>query len=324
MKGLTTSRRNFAASVLVGLALPFASAATASDDYPNRPIELILPAAPGGTTDLAVRLMAERWRETLGQPVLVVNRPGAGGALGANIVAGSAPDGYTLMGAFDSLIVALPLVQDVTYTIDSFDYLNGFGIGAIYFMVRADSPWNTIEEFLTDAAARPGELTYASYGVGVITHFTAERLFQLADAELEYVTFQSSPEAATAVMGGHVDLAVTAGTGGVGNDDRIRLLAVAGDERRPDFPNVPTLKEQGYDVSLDFISAVLAPAGLPEAVRAKLEQTFSDASEAYAEEFQAGLVAGGLLHVNMTGQQVRDAWSERADWFSEVLPRVQQ
>jgi tripartite-type tricarboxylate transporter receptor subunit TctC len=318
MINIRSSCLGLASAIL--LMLPFG--VQAQDSYPSKPIEVILPAAPGGTTDLALRLMAEKWQEELGQPVLVVNRPGAGGALGADIVANAEPDGYTLMGAFDSIVVALPLVHDVSYDIDSFTYLNGFGKGAIYFMVREDAPWQTLEEFVADAKSRPGELTYASYGKGVITHFTAERLWELADVNLEYITYQSSPESATAMLGGHVDMAVTAGTGGVGKSGQVRILGVAGEERRPDYPEVPTLIEQGYDVSLDYVSAILAPAGLPDDIRARLEEVISNANEEHGEEFQKQLLAGDLIHINMSGDELRQTWAERREWFEQVAPRL--
>lgn len=298
-----------------------AAGASAADTFPSRPIELVLPAAPGGTTDLAVRVMANRWQEFLGQPVVVVNKPGAGGAIGANFVAQAKPDGYTLLGAFDSLLIALPLVnKSITYNLDSFDYISGFGIGAIYLMTRADSPWKTIGDFLEGAKAK--RLSYASYGVGVITHFTAERLFALAGVDLTYIPYKSSPESATAMLGRHVDLAVTAGTGGVGQSPDVRILAVATEQRRPDRPNVPTLKEQGFDVSLDYISSVLAPKGLPPAVKAKLEGAIQKANDKYEAEFAAQLIKGDLIFVKYGGEEVRKRYAERSKWFGEVLPRV--
>ena len=166
-------------------------------DYPTRPIELILPAAAGGTTDTAVRMLADKWRETLGQSIVVVNKPGAGGAIGAAAVAKAAPDGYTLLGAFDSITVALPIVNKVDYGFDSFTYLNGFGVGTVFFAVRADSPLKNIKDFVeaARAAEKAGKpLTYASYGFGVITYFTAERLWQQTGVKLQYVTYRSSPE----------------------------------------------------------------------------------------------------------------------------------
>jgi len=292
--------------------------------FPSRQIELILPAAPGGTTDTAVRLMTGKWQEFLGQPVVVVNVPGAGGVIGANQVAKAKPDGYTLMGAFDSLLVALPVVQKtVEYDLDSFTYLNGFGLGALYVIGRADSPHKTIAEVLDAAKKNPGKMSYASYGIGVITHFTAERLFDIAGAKLLYVPYKSSPESVTALLGGHVDLAVTAGTGGAGRNAAARILAVAGDQRRPDYPQVPTLKEQGYNVSLDFISAVLAPKGLPNDVRARLVDAIQKSNAKYGDLFKEEILKkADLIFVNMPGEEVYRVWKERQGWFRDIAPKM--
>lgn len=309
-------------ATLLSSSICFAQAS----DYPNRPIELILPAAAGGTTDTAVRMLADKWRETLGQSVVVVNKPGAGGAIGASAVAKAAPDGYTLLGAFDSITVALPIVNKVDYNFDSFTYLNGFGIGTVFFAVRADSPWKNIKDFVeaARAAEKAGKpLTYASYGFGVITHFTAERLWQLTGTKLQYVTYRSSPESAVALLGGHVDLAVTAGTGGVATNPDIRIIGVAAKNRRPDLPSLPTLLEQGYDVSLDYISGVLAPAGLPEPVKEKLLKAIANTNEKYGEELKRDMLKADLLYANISGAQMRATWEEREKWFRDVAPRLE-
>jgi len=295
-------------------------------DYPNRPIELILPAAAGGTTDTAVRMLADKWRETLGQPIVVVNKPGAGGAIGASAVAKAAPDGYTLLGAFDSITVALPIVNKVDYGFDSFTYLNGFGVGTVFFAVRADSPWKNIKDFVeaARAAEKTGKpFTYASYGFGVITHFTAERLWQQTGVKLQYVTYRSSPESAVALLGGHVDLAVTAGTGGVATNPDIRIIGVAAKARRPDLASVPTLLEQGYDVSLDYISGVLAPAGLPQPVKDKLLKAIANTNAKYGEELKRDMLKADLLYADISGDQMRATWEEREKWFREVAPRLE-
>lgn len=319
-----TVRRNLACTLSATL-LAFACAGTAyAQPYPSRHIDLILPAAPGGTTDTAVRLMAGKWQEFLGQPVVVVNVPGAGGVIGANQVAKAKPDGYTIMGGFDSLLVALPFVQKtVEYDLDSFTYLNGFGLGAIYFVARADAPFKTMGEAIEAAKKGSGKVSYASYGIGVITHFTAERLWDLTGVKLIYVPYKSSPESVGALLGGHVDLAVTAGTGGAARNPKARMLAVAGERRRPDTPDVPTLKELGYPVSLEFISAVLAPKGLPEDVRAKLVDAIQKANAKYGDLFREELPKkADLLFVNLSGEEIRKTWQERQAWFRETAPKM--
>ncbi len=306
--------------------LGFAPAGEAlADSYPSRPIELILPSTAGGTTDTAVRLLASRWSEFLGQPIVVVNVPGSGGVIGANRAARAKPDGYTLMGGFDSLVVALPFVQKqvVEYDVESFDYLTGFGLGALYFSVRADSPYTSMKELVAAARKPDSKLTYGSYGIGVITHFAAERLWDMTGAKLTYVPYKSSPETVTALLGGHVDVAVTAGLGALANNPRVRVLAIAADARRPDQPNFPTLSEQGYPVSLEYISGVLAPKGLPPEVRARLADAMQKAHQKYGAQFKEDILKkSDLVYVNMPGEEFHKTWRDRQAWFRDVAPKM--
>lgn len=319
-------RASFRLTVGVALAalLGLAPAAQA-DSYPSKPIELILPSTAGGTTDTAVRLLASRWSEFLGQPIVVVNVPGSGGVIGANRAARAKPDGYTLMGGFDSLVVALPFVQKqvVEYDVESFDYLTGFGLGALYFSVLADSPYRSMKDVI-EASRKPGaRLSYGSYGVGVITHFAAERLWDMSGAKLAYIPYKSSPETVTALLGGHVDVAVTAGLGALANNPRVRVLAIAADTRRPDQPGVPTLKEQGYPVSLEYISGVLAPKGLPPDVRARLDDAMRKAHDKYGGQFKEDILKkSDLVYVNMPGDEFYRTWKDRQSWFRDVAPKM--
>jgi tripartite-type tricarboxylate transporter receptor subunit TctC len=294
----------------------------AADEYPDKPIQIVVPGGPGIPVDLAVRKMAEKWQKILGQPVVVINKPGAGGAIGAEFVKSAKPDGYTLFAAFDSIMVALPVVKKVNYDFDSFTYLNGFGIGTIYFVVRSDAPWKSMQDLIADAKNRPDKITYGSYGYGVITQFVAERLWSNASTKLLYVPFKSSPEAATALAGGHIDVAVLSGTAGLIGNDKVRIIGVASEQRRPWLPAVPTLEEQGYPVSLDFIGAILAPAGLPPSVTEKLLAAFSTANAGFGDEFRQSFGNIDLVYVDMTGADVLKIWKERIKWFREIAPTL--
>src|SRR5690606_33992532 len=123
-----------------------------ADSYPSKPIQIVVPTGAGSIADVSVRIVAAKWSEFLGQPMVVMNRPGSGGVIATNYVTKSAPDGYTLFAAYDSITVALPFVQKtVDYNIDSFTYLSGFGTSSIYFMVRADSPYTSMKDFIEAA-----------------------------------------------------------------------------------------------------------------------------------------------------------------------------
>lgn len=320
---MSTARLSFATALatLAAFAIPAAHA----DNYPSKPIELILPSTAGGTTDTAVRMLANRWSEFLGQPIVVVNVPGSGGVIGANRAARAKPDGYTLLGGFDSLVVALPFVQKqvVEYDVDSFDYLAGFGLGALYFSVMADSPYKSLKDLIAGSKEPGKNLSYGSYGVGVITHFAAERLWDMSGAKMTYIPYKSSPETVTALLGGHVNVAVTAGLGALNGNPRARVLGIAAENRRADHPDIPTLKEQGYPVSLEYISGLLAPKGLPPEVRAKLTDAIQKAHEKYGAQFKEEMLKrSDLVYVNMPGDEFHRTWKERQSWFREVAPKM--
>lgn len=295
-----------------------------ADTYPSKPIQLIVPTGAGGIADVAVRILAPRWSEFLGQPIVIQNRSGSGGVIGTNQTAKAEPDGYTLFAGYDSIIVALPFVQKtVDYGIDSFDYLNGFGVSSIYFFARSDSPYTSIKDFIDAAKRQPGKLAVSSYGVGVIAHFAAQRLWDLTSTDVLYVPYKSSPEAASALLAKDVDVAVTAGGGALRNNPNARVLGIAAEQRRDDFPNARTLKEQGYPVSLDFYIALMAPKGLPPDVKAKLTDAIQKANAKYGDQFKVQLQrAGDLSYTNISGDEVYRIWKDRQAWFRETAPRM--
>lgn len=310
-------------TLVLALALvTYSKLGLADPSFPNRPIELIVPSAPGAPSDVAVRGIASRWSETLGQPVVVLKRPGAGGAIAARQVVNAKADGYTLLTGYDSVLVALPIVSKPGYDLDSFSYIGTYATGPIYLMVQSNSPWTDIKGLIAAAKSANPPLTYASYGVGVITHFTAERLWELAGVKLTYVPYKSSPETAQALLGGVVNLAFTAGTGGVGANPRIRILAVAGDKRREQYPNVPTLKEMGYDVSLDYIAGIMGPKGLPDSVEMKLRSTLLKVMKDHEVEITQGVTRAEMSFLPLDGPETRKRLMERAAWFSQVAPRM--
>lgn len=305
-------------------AATFSAHTVAADDadFPTKPIELLVPSAPGAPSDVAVRAIARRWGEILGKPIIIINKPGAGGAIAARQVATANPDGYTLLTGYDSVIVALPVTTKPGYDVDSFTYIGGYAAGPIYLMVDANSPWKDIKGFIESAKVATPPLAYASYGVGVITHFTAERLWELAGVKLNYIPFKSSPETAQALLGGVVPLVLTAGTGGMGSNPKVRMIAVAGDERRAQYPNVPTLKEAGFNVSLDYLAGIMGPKGLSAVVERKLASTFARAMKEYEEEIRQNISRAEMSYLLLDGKGLHQKFKDRATWFTQMAPRM--
>jgi tripartite-type tricarboxylate transporter receptor subunit TctC len=320
---LRTGGLFFALTALPMLLVMTGPSAVWAQAYPARPVEIVVPFPPGGTSDQSVRFLADKWSEFLGQPVVVINKPGAGSALGAKLVAGAKPDGYTLFAGTDTPLITVRMTQkDAGYDLDSFTYLFGYGTGGLYFVVKNDARWKTIADFIAEAKRRPGELTYASYGVGVLTHFAAELLWQKSGVKLTYLPYKSSPEAISAMLGGHVDMAVTASTGGIAKGGAARILATAADERRAHAPDVPTLKEQGYPVVLDFISVIVGPRGMANEAVVKLVDAHRKAYAKYKKEIDDGLLKIELVPVAMEGSRAASSLREREKVFRELAPKM--
>jgi tripartite-type tricarboxylate transporter receptor subunit TctC len=299
----------------------FSPGVFADEKFPQRPIEIVVPIGPGGATDVATRMLAERWRECLGQPIVIANKPGAAGAVGTRQVAEAKPDGYVLLAGVDSALVAQPVLRkDSGFDVDSFSYLMGYGLGAVLFVVNEKSEWKTLEDFIASAKRNPGKLTYSSFGTGGIPHFTAEHLWETAGVKLVHVPYSSSPEAARALVGGHVDMAVTAGSTGV--KGVARILGVAGETRWPNLPDVPTLIEQGYPVKGGFLSSLAAPSAVPEAVKEKLVQTLRQCMQQYAEQLRAPFLNVDQILVQMDGAEVSKLYKERQVWFRNIATKL--
>jgi len=310
---------------VLSIILSGGSPAWGQVDFPHKPIEVIVPYAPGGGVDLGVRFFSDKWAEFLGQPVVIINKPGAGGYLGGKFVALAKPDGYTLLGTSESNLMLTPLLRkEPDYTIDSFRILFFFSKTYLYFNVRADSRWKTLHEFLAEAKSNPGKLKFSTYGVGSSPHFAVEMLSKVAGAKLTLIPFKSSPESMTALIGGNVDMCVVFGVPGVTGTGLVRQLAVGDYERAPDFPQVPTLKELGYDVGYNtsIYLGLSAPVKTPEKVISKLLEVHERVRQKYAKEISEKLskLDQHPTHIDgMTGMQIH---KEKEKIFKELIPQI--
>ena len=241
--------------------------------YPSKPIHFILPYIPGGIIDTAGRHLALRLSESLGQSVVPENRPGAGGMVGADVVARSAPDGYTMLLTDPGLVSNPTLQSDVPY--DLFNGLQAVSIvGASPAVIVASLklPVTTFPELIAYAKANPGKLNFASAGIGTAPHLAGEMIKLRAGIDMTHVPYRGIGAAYPDVMSGKVQLAFSSIAGAVSftSDNRVRPLATTGPARSPVYPDVPTVAESlpGFDV--DLWIGIYAPAGLPPPVLAKL------------------------------------------------------
>jgi len=254
------------------------SAAVRADDYPNKPITMIVPFPPGGVADITARPVAEAMGRILKQPVVVENRAGAGGGVGMQYVSRAKPDGYTVLMALSSISI-IPVAdrvlgRDPMYQLNQLVPIARFTADPTVLAVRADSPYRTVKDLVEAARKSPGSIPYGSSGNYGTMHVPMEMLDNAAGVKMLHVPFTGAGPAIVALLGGQVD-AISTGPSTVSGHvkgGKIRVLATWGDSRHPAFPDVPTLKELGYDAQFSQWTGLFVPAGTPEAAIARLRE----------------------------------------------------
>lgn len=267
------NRRSLVTLVLT-FALPIATLAQ-SDNWPNRPIKLMVTSAAGGQTDQVARILAQQLQAALGQPVVVEAQGGANGMLATGTVAKAAPDGYTLLMTHGALVQNEVLRPQKPYALVELAPLAMVATLPIGFAINTSSGASSLADWVRLAKAEPKKYSYASYGQGSSGHVMGEILKQAAGLEIPHIAYRGGAPAAADLLAGHVsasfgalsDLAPHVASG------KVKIVALTGSARNPRFPNVPTFAEQGFPtVNLGAFTGVLAPAGLPKPVAVRLTQ----------------------------------------------------
>ncbi len=265
-----------------GLALPFAPfSAARAQAFPSRPLTLVCPWPAGGSTDRHLRVLAEAVGKVLGQTVVVENRPGGGGTLGpSSVAASSRPDGYTLT-QFPMGMLRLPHMQKVAFNpLTDFSFILGVTGYTFGFVVRSDSPWKTLNDFIEAARKAPGQIPYGSTGTGTTPHLLIEELAQAAKVQLNHIPYKGNADQMQALLGGHVQAASDAtGWDKFVDAGQMRLLVTFGDQRTPRWPNVPTAKELGLGVVANSPYGIVGPKGMDPAVVKTLHDAFKKAMD---------------------------------------------
>lgn len=265
-------------AVLAGaLAVPAVARAQAPA-FPTRPISLIVPFPPGGTTDIAMRALAEAASKHLGQPVIIENKPGAANTLGAAQVARARPDGYTLT-QLPASAIRVQIIQRLQYDILR-DFTPVIGVVGYPFIVVAKAGRfpNGWRGFIEEARANPGKLTYGSTGANGTPHVFMAELMRREGLDLTHVPFRGDADGSQAMLGGHIDLmAGSTSMAGLVEGGRAVVLNVWTPERLRRFPDAPTLKELGYDMTVTTPFGIVGPAGMPPEVTQRLHDAFAAA-----------------------------------------------
>jgi tripartite-type tricarboxylate transporter receptor subunit TctC len=269
-------------------ALGFLAHPSAAQDYPNRPIKVIVPTPPGGPVDVAARVVTNYLAGALKQSVIVDNRPGAGNTIGSKEAARAEPDGYTLLySAVSGLILAPMLQKDAGYDpVTSFTPIAAVGSGSLILVVHPSVPAKSVAELVAYAKANPGKINFSSGGIGVLPHLTGEMFKAAAQINIVHVPYRGGAPSIQDVVAGNVQMTFE-GTGVLAQlirDGKLRALATPSSKRIPEFLELPTMIESGYPnvVSMSW-TGLLAPAGTPDAIVNKLNA-----------QINAGLKSGEL------------------------------
>ena len=274
--------RSFLASACVLTAALFSTPAQSQDTYPNRVVKVVNPYVAGSTTDILARALTLGLSNRLGQQFIVENRAGAGGALGTAAVARSDPDGYTLLFAPALVLSVHPQARDDTgYKSDALAPVCQTFVNAMALAVRPDSPIKSIADLVAAAKSRPGALNYGHQGPLTIPHLAMEEFLLAAQIDIKDIPFRGEPLVMTDLLGGRIDVAsIVLGTA---KGHNVRVIGIFAETRHPAFADVPTVKEQGYDVSPASFGGLFAPASTPAPLIAKLSGACASAAkdEAY-------------------------------------------
>ena len=308
------------ARFLIAACLLAAAPQAFAQAWPDKPIRLIVNFGTGGAPDLIARLYAPRLSEALGQPVVVENRAGAGGNIGVEAVVRSAPDGYTLLSSASSSFVIGPHI----YTKLAFDPVKDIvpvaaaALTPMYLVVRPGLPAATVAELVAHARANPGKLNYGSAGAGTLPHAAAEMLLRTAGIRATHVPYKGSGAAIAALLGDQVDFVFDPGVAiPQVKAGKARLLAVGSAARSPGFPDTPTLREAGADMTAVSVVGLFAPAGTPAEIVARLNRELARIMQ--APESRAALSAMAAEGITASPQEFAAQLTRDRERFGVIV-----
>jgi tripartite-type tricarboxylate transporter receptor subunit TctC len=304
----------------------FAVTASAQDSYPSKPITMVVPFPPGGVADIVGRPLAAQMEKTLKQPIVVVNRTGAGGAVGMASVAKAAPDGYTILMGLSSISI-FPVSDRVNGKTPAYEMKDFAPIALItadptVLVVSADSPWKNLQEFVASAKAYPGKINYSSSGVYGTLHVAMEIFANAAGIKLFHVPYQGGGPAVTALLGGQVHALASGPAAAIGQikGGKMRALASWSTERLPLMPDVPTFKELGYDAEFYIWSGVFAPAAIPTPVLDRLRAAVREAAN--SPEFKGAMEKVSTPVSYLDAPAFRTYWEKDAARLKIALEKI--
>jgi tripartite-type tricarboxylate transporter receptor subunit TctC len=310
----------FRALAALAIVLACASGALAQN-WPNRPIRMIVPYTPGGYTDLMARLVGQKISDALGQPIIFENKPGANAIIGTDVVAKAAPDGYTFGTVIAAHAVNATLNPKLPYdTLKDFSYVSLMSVAPLIMIAHPSLPANNVQELIALAKAKPGDLNFASSGVGAAAHLTMEMFKSRTGIDMQHIPYKGTAGALQDVIGGRINVMFDV-VGPLMPQVRSGLaksIVVTAKDRIPAASDVPTMAEQGVP---DFVSGtwagIIAPAGTPKEI---VDRVSAEARKALADPaLQAKLVEQGIVAVGSTPEEFRGFVAEEIGRWRKVI-----
>jgi tripartite-type tricarboxylate transporter receptor subunit TctC len=307
----------------IAAGLPFAAgAARAQSNYPTKAIRLVVPFPPGGGTDILARVIGQKLSESLGQPVVIENKPGAGGNIGVDTVAKAPPDGYSIViGQTSNLAVNPTLYPKLPYNpVKDLAPISLVASAPLVMVVAANSPFKSLDDVITAAKAKPGDTTFASPGSGTVAHLSGELLQRAANIKFQHIPYKGASQALTDLMGGQVQLYMSSVPTALSQikGGRLRALVVTSTKRLPDLPDVPTVAESGFK---DFESStwfgLLARAGTPQPIISRLNSEVNRVLQ--TAEVREKIASEGAEVVSGTPEQFADLLKQDIEKWGRIV-----
>jgi tripartite-type tricarboxylate transporter receptor subunit TctC len=270
--------------LLVGLTFLAANSVypqeTKTSEFPNRPVNFIVPWPPGTSADIAFRALGKEAERHLGQPIVVVNKAGGGGSIGTAAVTTAKPDGYTIGQCTPQTLFIVPFLEKVPYqTLKDFKFIMQFGALNPGVVVKATSPFKSFKDLIIYARDNPKKLTYGTNAPNSIANVAMEQIAKKEGVQLTHIPFKGSTEYQTAVLGGHLAFCAGDFQYSLVESGETRVLLFFGEKRSEEYPDVPILKDLSYDFSVPMFLAIFGPKGIPDEITKKLEEVLTKATK---------------------------------------------
>jgi tripartite-type tricarboxylate transporter receptor subunit TctC len=303
------------AAVAIAAWLPVPAAA-----FPDQPVNYIIPFDPGGESDISARFQQPHFAEITGQDLIIQYLPGAGGASAWSGLNDYEGDGYTIMGTNLPHIVLQPLLQDPGYETDDIVNIYIFHFTPDALIVRADSPYETLEDFIAAASEAPGALTASGSGTNSANDVANQLFENETGAVVTYIPYSGTAPSVTALLGGETDAAWGYTTVAAAQGDQVRTLAVAMEERHPNLPDVPTFRELGHDIVGGAYRGIAVPDGTPEERRQELSDIIAEINA--NPDFIAQMEEAGFALIDVPYAEAADWMEERKAFYSEIAEQL--